>query len=382
MKKIIFIVLIYILTIAVTNGVTAVSYTLRVVDQQVNGTNFTFKLYLQSTNVDFYLADSDIYLSFNTSNFTSPVITKVEDGDLYPSTYTVSPFITGDKIAITIKGPAPTSDTEFQNGAYLISMDNPGTYIGKFQLSGINNPAGTAGLAWYYPGTSGTDLFNFGWPEPWPTFRVTTYANEDPANAALPVEIAALSAELTDNNYVTINWTTKSEIRNLGFNVFRGITNDGPWYKINTELLKGAGTSVQEHYYEYIDKDINKNGIYFYKIEQIDTDGMISYFGPVQLNAESNIPQSFSLQQNYPNPFNPLTTIIYALPEESNVQVKIFNMRGELVNVLINQKQNAGTYKITWDGTSDNGQVLSSGLYFVKIEAGKYSNIKKMIFAK
>ncbi len=382
MKKIILIVFVYMFFIAVTAGVTAVSYTLRVVDQQVDGTNFTFKLYLQSTNVDFYLADSDIYLSFNSENFSSPSITKIENGDLYSSTYTVSPAITGDKIAISIKGPAPSSDAEFQNGVYLISMDSPGTYIGKFQITGINNPAGTAGLAWYYPGTSGTDLFYFGWPDPWPTFRSTTYANEDPANTALPVNIAGLSAGLADNNYVVIKWTTKSEIRNLGYNVFRSTTQNGPWYKLNSELIKGAGTTVDENRYEYIDKEPRENGIYFYKIEQIDTDGKISSFGPVQLDAGPAIPQSFSLQQNYPNPFNPVTNIIYALPEESQVRISIFNMRGELVNVLINQKQNAGTYKITWDGTSKNGQVMSSGLYFIKIDAGQFSDIKKMIFAK
>jgi len=382
MKKIIFFVLIYILVITVTNGVAVVSYTLRVVDQQVNGTNFTFKLYLQSTNVDFYLADSDVYLSFNSGNFSSPVITKVEDGDLNLSTYTISPMITGDKIAITIKGPAPTNQTEFQTGVKLISTSSPGTYIGKFQISGINNPAGTAGLAWYYPGTSGTDLFYFDWTDPWPTARVITYSNEDPANTALPVNLVGLSAELNNNYEVIIKWTTKSEIQNLGFNVFRGTAKNSAWNKLNTVLIKGAGTSVKEHHYVYIDKNVEKSGLYYYKIEQIDTDGMITYFGPVQLDVEVNLPKSYSLKQNFPNPFNPITNIIYALPEESNVQIKIFNTRGELVRVLVNQKQNAGIYKITWNGTSDNGQSLSSGLYFMNIEAGKFHEIKKMIYTK
>ena len=382
MKKFIFIVFIYILLISVSSGVTAVTYTLRIVDQQADGTNFTFKVYLQSTNVDFYLADSDIYLSFNRDNFSSPVITKIGDGTLNPATYIVAPSIVGDKIAITIQAPAPTSKAEFDNSVTIISTDNPGTCIGTFQISGINNPAGTAALAWYYPGTSGTDLFHFGWGETFNTFRAGIYANEDPVNAALPVTLAGLSAEMDQNNNVLIKWTTKSEIRNLGFNVFRGATGNGPWYNINSKLIKGAGTSAKQNQYEYIDKNVDTGSICFYRIEQIDTDGTITSFGPVQLNAEANIPQSFSLQQNYPNPFNPVTNIIYALPEESHVQVKIFNMRGELVNVLINRQQNAGTYKITWDGTSYNGQVLSSGLYFIKIEAGKYSDIKKMIFAK
>jgi len=337
MKKFIFIVFIYILLISVSSGVTAVTYTLRIVDQQADGTNFTFKVYLQSTNVDFYLADSDIYLSFNRDNFSSPVITKIGDGTLNPATYIVAPSIVGDKIAITIQAPAPTSKAEFDNSVTIISTDNPGTCIGTFQISGINNPAGTAALAWYYPGTSGTDLFHFGWGETFNTFRAGIYANEDPVNAALPVTLAGLSAEMDQNNNVLIKWTTKSEIRNLGFNVFRGVTGNGPWFKINSNLIKGAGTSAKQNQYEYIDKNVDTGSICFYRIEQIDTDGTITSFGPVQLNAEANIPQSFSLQQNYPNPFNPVTNIIYALPEESHVQVKIFNMRGELVNVLINR---------------------------------------------
>jgi len=104
------------------------------------------------------------------------------------------------------------------------------------------------------------------------------------------------------------------------------------------------------------------------------------------------LPDQFGLDQNYPNPFsagggsafggNPETTIIYALPEDSQVKLQIFNMRGEVVRELVNGKQAAGFYNITWNGSGANGQRLPSGIYFYRLNTGNYRNVKKLVLAK
>lgn len=88
-------------------------------------------------------------------------------------------------------------------------------------------------------------------------------------------------------------------------------------------------------------------------------------------------PKSFSLFQNYPNPFNPATTIRYEIPKRSAVAVKVYNVLGELVRTLVDEVQQAGYYEVDF-----NGAGLASGVYFCRIEAGSFSQVKKMVLLK
>jgi hypothetical protein len=81
--------------------------------------------------------------------------------------------------------------------------------------------------------------------------------------------------------------------------------------------------------------------------------------------------------QNYPNPFNPSTSIKYSLPENSNVKLSVYNVKGELVMKPVDQFQSAGEYSVNVNGTR-----LSSGIYIYKIEAGKYTQTRKMVLLK
>ncbi len=97
---------------------------------------------------------------------------------------------------------------------------------------------------------------------------------------------------------------------------------------------------------------------------------------------ENSIPERFSLEQNYPNPFNPKTIINYSIPsnvkgQRSDVELIVYNNLGEEIVTLVNEKQNAGTYSVEF-----NGSRFSSGIYFYKLEAGEFSETKRMILLK
>ncbi len=202
-------------------------------------------------------------------------------------------------------------------------------------------------------------------------------------DVSLPVELATFTASGEDNGMVTLSWTTESEINNLGFNIYRSTGMEGEFDKINQKLIDGAGTSSSSNTYTFVDNRTEAQTTYFYKLEDIDVDGKSRFHGPVKVFVETaSIPDAFNLKQNYPNPFNPTTTITYGLPEASQVRLQVFNMIGERVKTLVQTHQPAGNYTVEWNGTTDSGRLLPSGIYFYRLDAGPHSDMKKMILAR
>jgi len=110
-----------------------------------------------------------------------------------------------------------------------------------------------------------------------------------------------------------------------------------------------------------------------YDIEQV----------PVGVDKESpGLPDEFILYQNYPNPFNPSTRIQYQLPEHTAVSVRVFDVNGRQVSVLRDAHQNAGTYTLEWNGTSDAEITVPAGLYFCRIDGWGFSQTIKMLYLK
>ena len=102
-----------------------------------------------------------------------------------------------------------------------------------------------------------------------------------------------------------------------------------------------------------------------------------------QLQEFELIPNNYELAQNFPNPFNPVTTIRYGIPIEGDINVKIFNLLGEEVVILVNnEEKQAGYYAIIWDGRNSYGQQVANGVYIYQLQAGSVTKIKKMILMK
>ena len=97
---------------------------------------------------------------------------------------------------------------------------------------------------------------------------------------------------------------------------------------------------------------------------------------------DNALPQTYSLEQNYPNPFNPTTTIKFAIPQQGNVKIEVYDIMGKLVNTLINKDMNSGSYTVTWDGKNNSGQQVVSGVYLYKIQSENFIAVKKMILLK
>ena len=97
---------------------------------------------------------------------------------------------------------------------------------------------------------------------------------------------------------------------------------------------------------------------------------------------EREAPKTFSLLQNVPNPFNPSTTIRYTLSEASDVRLTIYNALGQEVRALINATQSTGVQSVQWDGRDASGELVATGLYIYRLEAGPNVAIRKMILAK
>ena len=94
------------------------------------------------------------------------------------------------------------------------------------------------------------------------------------------------------------------------------------------------------------------------------------------------IPLQYVLHQNHPNPFNPVTTLRYDLPENSLVNITIYDMLGRQVKTLVNQTQDAGFKSVIWNATNDYGKPVSAGVYLYQIQADEFVQTKKMVLLK
>ena len=111
---------------------------------------------------------------------------------------------------------------------------------------------------------------------------------------------------------------------------------------------------------------------------------LFSLLNPVTREGRSQkaIPGDFRLYQNYPNPFNPTTQIEFDLPETSNLTLKVFNTLGQEVATVSDGKFNAGHYVMTWNGKSNAGIDVATGLYIYQLKAGSFLDTKKMILMR
>jgi hypothetical protein len=195
-----------------------------------------------------------------------------------------------------------------------------------------------------------------------------------------------LSPELS----ARLKWRVESEVNHLGYNILRGNSLDvADAVYINSQIITEGvtiGTSVS---YSYTDTEIEPFQTYYYWLESVSMDGLCALAGPIVLNTDDpetpGIPEpglQTRLLSAFPNPFNPNTNIRYSIKEAAKVKITIFNLKGQNVRTFINDHNIPGFYQIAWDGKDVGGSLVGSGVYFYRMESGKYSSTKKVIMLK
>ena len=180
-------------------------------------------------------------------------------------------------------------------------------------------------------------------------------------------------------NSVLLSWTTLSETDVIGFNIFRSETDDfATSSKVNLSIIPGHGTSTTPQNYEFNDETAIVTTQYYYWLEAIDYGGSSYIYGsfiyePNVSNDNEPVAQFVTLQ-NFPNPFAHRTEISYSLTRPGNIKIQIYNLKGQLVETLIDENKQAGIHILEW-----NAENSSSGIYFIKLSTKEVSKIQKVI---
>ncbi len=190
----------------------------------------------------------------------------------------------------------------------------------------------------------------------------------------LAVELASFSA-IPGDSRVRLTWRTASETSNDYFEVVRD--GDVVAQVDATNLPTGAS-------YSWVDEAVTNGVSYSYTLVAIDNRGARSTLQTVAATpaATVSVATDYALYQNYPNPFNPTTEIRFNLPDATQVELKVFNMVGQLVTTLVDGVRPAGVYTVQWNGKDVNGMPVPTGTYIYQLQAGSFTDTKKMLLLK
>jgi hypothetical protein len=114
----------------------------------------------------------------------------------------------------------------------------------------------------------------------------------------------------------------------------------------------------------------------------VDLDGKVDMVTSVEIGNLKPMPKTYALDQNMPNPFNPTTTISYQLPESGPVQIVIYNLLGQKIRTLVNDRMDAGFYTVGWDGADETGRQVASGVYIYRMQSAAFSQTQRMMLLK
>ena len=297
--------------------------------------------------------------------------------------------LTGAATAI-VNGIYLSSNPATENGVfYYVKQGTPTIYLYRWNNISweIGTVLGTPLLSnLYYTSTPPNDVPDgivFGWAGdlgvlPGPTI----------VDTPLPVELSYFIVDETRQG-VLCNWTTESEIENLGFLLERKTENTS-WteiasYKTDNTLM-GQGTTSAPTDYEYLDKLVEPNSTYEYRLADVDYEGVVTYHSVRTVTVETApLPSKiveFTVLSAYPNPFNPSTTITYGIDNDIKVTIYIYDIRGMLINTLVSREKTKGWHSVIWNGTDRNNEQAPAGIYLSKIIAGNEVKTTKLMLLK
>jgi hypothetical protein len=231
-----------------------------------------------------------------------------------------------------------------------------------------------------FPTTTLTN-YHYGTPDLWyyvkesvtPTPNAIVGLPADTVTPSAPINLTAIAG----NQQIQLKWSKNIQFDIQKYFVYR-FTSNTPSSAVLIDSVNHPDTM-------YTNTGLINGNIYYYWVKAVDRFCVrrISAFSnvasatPVVVPKSKEIPTVFALYQNYPNPFNPVTTIKFDLPKNSFVTIRIYDLLGRELETSISQNFPAGSYDIRF-----NAMNLASGVYFYKIEAGDFKDLKKMVVVK
>jgi hypothetical protein len=170
-------------------------------------------------------------------------------------------------------------------------------------------------------------------------------------------------------NRAVVRWEVAWVSPGGGFQVWRQESGE-PRVQLTRQPLQGQVR------YEFVDATVPAEEVDYW-LRDAREEG--AWYGPARLPAA---PLVFGLAPNHPNPFNPQTVLRYSLPDPSPVRLSLHDVQGRLVRILVDDRQPAGLYTVTWDGRDGRGRGVAAGVYFVRLEASFGVATRKMVLAR
>ncbi len=183
--------------------------------------------------------------------------------------------------------------------------------------------------------------------------------------------------EIIEDDVYLLDWEKNIDNGNI---VIYSKDNSGNWMG---EIIYSGNANPSNFLY-------NSSNLYLIFYGEVESDNLDIYLMKNEINtntSEENIIQNLSyeniiLSQNYPNPFNPLTKINFSLQKSGDTNLKIFNVRGQLIKILVNEYKKSGDYSVIWDGNNNKNRKVSSGVYYYRLQVGNRVKTKSLILMK
>ncbi len=197
----------------------------------------------------------------------------------------------------------------------------------------------------------------------------------------------------SDSNGIWLNWSTLAGTENMGFDVFRSMTQTGNFALINQDVIPASNNQNGINNYSFYDPEVEPGETYYYQIVDVTMDGAsTASYGPVAITAGATrvadagtspkAPADYQLGNAYPNPFNGQTAIQFSLAKPAEVSIAIYNLQGQKVRTLLAERQAAGNHTVYWNGQDELNQPVGSGVYLYQITINNISEAKRVVYLK
>ena len=186
--------------------------------------------------------------------------------------------------------------------------------------------------------------------------------------------LLASSSVRAGGDGITVSWTMSDIDNGVIFHISRSESEKGFYEDVGIITAGEADLS-----FEYTDRECENGVTYCYRVDTEVNGHRVTLFETIPVRMPF---LSARLDQNIPNPFNPSTVISYYLPEGSFASIRIFDTSGRLVRTLMSGYQEAGESEVLWDGRNLEGCLVRSGIYYCRLDTGKYKLSRKMVLLR